>query len=230
MSPAPDTSPPSPDATGYDPARVDRVRLVVAARRQTSAHPDEAYVLEVTPERIGDRWDERPYVAALASVLAEAGGPTRVGHTWRVERRVEHPQRVGGPEASAEALVSLTLTLPPGSGGRVSLPAETVRTALRSAPAAPRPPAEDEVSRTRREVALAAARRFAATTRPGCATGELDVADEEHRSDQGVWAFGLVAHDGTRFDVEVGVVGRRSGSARVTRFHRAEVVDSLGVE
>lgn len=198
---------------GVDMGVVEEVRVSVAFAPTGDVPAEEVYVLEVRRAAPATReWDERRYVERLGGVLPAATPPP---YTFAVSRR-----RCTWEAPEGRCDVALLVVSTADAGSR-----EAVATAFRSILDLEQAGGSAPASRSE---AIAVARRVAAVVWADTDAAGLTVTEEEHRPAQQRWAIGLVGPDGTRYQVDVGLVDGNPATVRARRTAPAEVVDSIG--
>lgn len=204
----------------FDFARVDDLFVMIGYGRDPVGPPTEVFLLEtrLSPAP-GARWDDSAYLDAVEGILT-AGGGRPPPHAVTVSRT--HADW-GGRTARADVMMSVAMTDVTRAVPLEVRDAVTTafRTMMSAAGRAPLPGvAHDE--------AIAVARRLVATVWPDVDPTALAVSDEEHKVATRAWSLGLVTHDRTRYEAEVGFVEGDPATVHVRRSHEPEVVDSVG--
>jgi hypothetical protein len=195
-----------------------RIRLTLAPAPGAAAH--DAFLLDLRLPSPTERFDERPYLEALAPVLSLAEAPPRscVVHVNRTHRVGED----GAGDAELVMVVTDAREHPLDSAA-----VDVVRSVLRGIVASHAAP------RTRalgHDEAMSEARQRVQAGYPGTEGERLAVTDEEHMASAGMWSIGLALGSVARFEVLLGFVDGITQTTHIRRLPGSEVVDSVGTE
>jgi len=197
---------------------VGEVRIGLTFASAIEAPPHDTFLLDLHPDVSADPFDERPYLAAVASLVSPAGAapPPGVVH-------VNRTQAVGTDRAGEADIV---IALADGEEHALEPAAvDMARSALRSILTSHGAPQTRALGH---DEALLEARRRVEASYPEAQAERLVVTDEEHMASQGMWSIGLALAPAARFEVLLGFVDGITQTTHIRRMPGTEVVDSVG--
>lgn len=199
--------------------RVDELRVRLSYGHLLEGPAHDVFLLDLRLAPSAGRFEERPYLDALAPVLRSPGGD------WAPT--VVHVNRTHSNWAGESGVVEIAVALATGRYNTLARDAvDKIHSAFRSmldgSGDAAAPTSLDH------EQALLEARWRVERGYGDVHADLLAVTDEEHVPASGMWSVGLVLADRARFSVRIGFVDGDVRSTHVQRRPGSEVVDSLG--